>query len=105
MALMSDGRVDPAPGDRLAIWCNKDQQNMDVWGIDNESRGFRLAIFTARELTVAGLDGVTHSTRGFGAVSAAMDSQGNIWVAWNGGPFGANGSSSFGKSLNCHFGS
>jgi hypothetical protein len=32
-----------------------------------------------------------------------MDQQGYIWVAWNGGAYGANGRDSFAKSLNCHF--
>jgi hypothetical protein len=100
---LRDGRVDPAPGDRLAIWCNKDQQIMDVWGVDNESRGYRLARFTASELAAAGPGGVTKSTKGLGVVSASMDRQGNIWVAWNGGAFGANGRDSFAKGLNCHF--
>jgi hypothetical protein len=100
---LRDGRVDPNPGDRLAIWCNKGQQIMDVWGVDNESRGWRLAIFTARELAAAGPGGVTKTTRGLGVVSASMDQQGYIWVAWNGGAFGANGRDSFAKSLNCHF--
>lgn len=100
---LRDGRVDPTPGDRLAIWCNKDQQTMDVWGVDNESRGWRLAIFTASELGAAGPTGVTKATKGLGVVSASMDRQGYIWVAWNGGAYGANGRDSFAKALNCQF--
>jgi hypothetical protein len=100
---MRDGRVDPKAGDRLAIWCNKDPRTVDVWGVGNDSIGFPLATFTQKELAAAGPEGVTHVVRNMGAVSAAMDSQGNLWIAWNGGPYGANGRDSFGKALNCHF--
>jgi hypothetical protein len=100
---MRDGRVDPKAGDRLAIWCNKDPRTVDVWGVGNDSIGFPLATFTQKDLAAAGPDGVTRVVRNRGAVSAAMDDQGNLWIAWNGGPFGANGRDSFGKALNCHF--
>ena len=101
---LRDGRVDPKPGDRMAIWCNKDKRNIDVWGVGNDSIGYPLTTFTEKELVAAGPVGVKHDVRNMGAVYAAMDSQGNLWIAWNGGPFGANGRDSFGKALNCKFG-
>jgi hypothetical protein len=100
---LRDGRANPQPGDRIAVWCNKDDGTLDVWGVDNNSKGFRLAVFTSKELTLAGLKGVTRAVRNYGAVSASIDSQGNVWVAWNGGPFGANRRNSFAKALTCLF--
>jgi hypothetical protein len=100
---LRDGRANPQPGDRIAVWCNKDDGTLDVWGVDNESKGFRLAVFTGRELQLAGAKGITRTVRNYGAVSASIDSEGNVWVAWNGGPFGANGRDSFAKALTCLF--
>jgi hypothetical protein len=39
-----DGRIDPRPGDRLAIWCNLggDTPNLLVYGVAPDSKGFFL---------------------------------------------------------------
>src|SRR6202008_1813637 len=34
----ADGRIDPRPGDRIAIWCDAPNV-MTIWGVGNDSKG------------------------------------------------------------------
>jgi hypothetical protein len=47
-----DGRVDPQPGDRLAIWCNTtaNPPALDIWSVGNDSRGSRLTTIVFADL-------------------------------------------------------
>lgn len=98
-----DSRVDPQPGDRLAIYCNLPPGSIDVWGVDEESKGFRLATFTLDELKAAGLAGVYKTVDPNGTISISDDGQGNFWAAWNGGQYNATGQPGhgFAKGFRC----
>jgi hypothetical protein len=100
-----DGRVEPRPGDRIAVWCNiaGDPPAIDVWAVGSDSRGFRLTTFKFADLVVAGPKGLTQDLGRNGKLSAMVDDQNNFYVAWNGGPFGATGRDSFAKTFNCAF--
>ncbi|MCC7206597.1 MAG: hypothetical protein IT323_04785 [Anaerolineae bacterium] len=99
-----DGRVDPRPGDRLAIYCNQPPGSVDVWGVDDKSKGFRLATFTFADLTAAGLTGIYITVEPNGTISLSMDEQGNLWAAWNGGQYNADGQPGhgFAKGFRCN---
>ncbi|MCC7206598.1 MAG: hypothetical protein IT323_04790 [Anaerolineae bacterium] len=99
-----DGRVDPRPGDRLAIYCNRPAGSVDVWGVDDKSKGFRLATFTFDDLAAAGLSGLYVTAEPNGTISLSMDEQGNLWAAWNGGQYGAEGQPGhgFAKGFRCN---
>jgi hypothetical protein len=51
-----DGRVDPQPGDRLAIWCNTtaNPPALDIWSVGNDSRGSRLTTIIFADLLKTG---------------------------------------------------
>src|SRR5205823_1324803 len=104
-----DGRVDPRPGDRIAVWCNTRETppNIVIYGVGdstNGSHGFFLGRFTFVELLAAGKKGITRSAgRGNGLISAVADAQGNFYVAWNGGLFKATGVGDFAKTFSCNF--
>jgi hypothetical protein len=100
-----DGRVDPRPGDRLAVWCNiaGNPPSIDVWAVGDDSRGFRLATFNFTDLAAAGPQGIAKNLGRNGKLSAVVDAQNNFFVAWNGGPFGATGAGVFAKSFHCAF--
>jgi hypothetical protein len=100
-----DGRAEPRPGDRIAVWCNiaGDPPAIDVWAVGNDSRGFRLTTFKFADLVKAGPKGVTKDLGRNGKLSAMVDDQNNFYVAWNGGPFGATGKASFAKTFTCAF--
>lgn len=88
-----DDRVDPRPGDRLSVYCDV-KDKIDVWGIDHTQndteKGFRLTTFSYKEVKAAGDNGITKNLGKYGSVSISLK-KGWFWVAWNGGPFGANG--------------
>lgn len=92
-----DNRVDPRPGDRLAVWCNQ-PDTLVVYGIDNNSRGFPLTTFSNAAIRVAGSNGLTRNLGSTGTVSVSEDNQNNFWLAWNGGPYG-----NFAKGFSCKF--
>lgn len=96
-----DSRIDPRPGDRVAIYCEPGDQ-IDVWGIDASGKGFRLVTFDADEVASAGPTGITLDTGDYGAVSLSIDEKGNSWLAWNGGVFNATGQGDFAKLFRCN---
>jgi hypothetical protein len=100
----NDGRVDPRPGDRLAIYCNTtaNPPTIGVYGIQNDSRGIFLATINVRDLLR-----VRRITRALGSLgrldAIAVDANGNFYFAWTGGPFGATGQGIWAKSFRCVF--
>lgn len=99
-----DNRVDPRPGDRLAVWCNQPGK-LVVYGIDNNGKGFLLTTFNNMAILTAGSLGVTKNLGANGTVSVSEDSQGNFWLAWNGGQWNADGQPNhgFAKGISCDF--
>ncbi len=103
---MADGRADPRPGDRIAVYCDG-LDTLVVWGIDYASKGFPLTTFSYRQLRRAGSRGLTQRLGNLGSVSASVDNQNNFWVAWHGGPLRADGVADLGfaKGFQCRFAS
>jgi hypothetical protein len=100
-----DGRVDPLPGDLLAVYCNSaaTQPNLDVWGVTNDSIGHHLFKFTYADLLKAGKSGLLKNVEPLGSIRASTDGSGNFSVQWFGGPDSATGAKSFAKSFTCNF--
>ncbi len=98
----NDGRIDGKPGDRLVVWCNQPDQ-LVVYGVSDDSKGFLLSVFSNKAIRAAGPNGLTKSLDQFGKLSVSEDSQGNFWLAWNGGIFKATGKEPFAKGFNCQF--
>jgi hypothetical protein len=92
-----DSRVDPRPGDRVIAYCN-DNGIIDVWGIKDDSTGYRLTTFAYEDVAAAGSTGLTTFLGGSESVSISADSQDNFWLAWNGGPYG-----NFAKGFACDY--
>jgi hypothetical protein len=88
-----DARIDPHPGDRLAVYCNQKDQVV-VYGIDHTQadfrKGFLLAVFKLDEIRAAGDKGLTRNLGENGTLSISLI-KGWYWVAWNGGKFNAAG--------------
>jgi hypothetical protein len=100
----NDGRVDPRPGDRLAIYCNTtaNPPTIGVYGIRDDSRGVFLATFNVRDLLRARR--ITRALGSLGTLNAiAIDANGNFYIAWTGGPYGATGQGIWAKAFNCRF--
>jgi hypothetical protein len=100
-----DGRVDPRPGDRVAVYCNTSATppTLDVWGVTNDSIGHRLFTFAYADLLSAGSKGILKKVEPLGSVFASTDGNGNFLVKWYGGPAGAIGTKDFAKSFACGF--
>ncbi|RMF49581.1 MAG: hypothetical protein D6749_12780 [Chloroflexota bacterium] len=96
-----DCRVDPKPGDRLAICC--EASRIVVYGVANNSRGFFLSTFDFEDLVRAGRRGIFVNRQQDGVISASMSRSQNIWVAWNGGQYNATGQpdQGFAKLVRC----
>jgi hypothetical protein len=88
-----DARIDPRPGDRLAVYCNQKDQVV-VYGIDHAQadfrKGFLLAVFKLEDIKAAGDKGLTRNLGENGTLSISLI-KGWYWVAWNGGQFNATG--------------
>ena len=105
-----DGRIDPRPNQRVAVWCNymADTPNVVVYGIGdmktNNSGGFYLATFNYADLVKAGRKGITKDGgKGNGTISMMTDGKGHFYTAWNGGSFNATGLGDFAKTFQCDF--
>jgi hypothetical protein len=100
-----DGRVDPRPGDRLAIYCNPggSSPNVDVWGVLNDSTGRRLYTFAFSDLVKAGAKGITQKVEPLGTIYLRVDANNNFLASWTGGPAAATGVRDFAKSFTCNF--
>jgi hypothetical protein len=101
----NDGRVDPRPGDRLAVYCNAavTPPEVLVYGVQDNSKGVFLAKFSNADLLKAGPEGMTKAVDGLGTVSTMQDGGNHFYVAWNGGQFKATGRGDFSKSFTCEF--
>lgn len=103
-----DSRVEPKPGDRLAVWCNVNANppNVVVYGVAGDqpdwNKGFWLATFVNADLLKAGPSGITKNAVE-GIVSMMQDGKGHFYVAWNGGKYGATGQGIWSKSFTCNF--
>jgi hypothetical protein len=99
-----DGRVDPRPGDRLAIWCNTAATlpTIGVYGVKDDSKGVFLATINVPDLLKT-----KRINRALGSLGqldvAALDANGNFYIAWTGGPYGATGQGVWAKAFNCTF--
>ncbi|MFQ3534805.1 MAG: hypothetical protein SNJ58_02920 [Aggregatilineales bacterium] len=96
-----DCRVDPRPGDRLAICCEANR--IVVYGVANNSRGFLLSTFDFEDLAKAGPGGIYIDKKLDGVISASMGKSEHMWVAWNGGQYNATGqpNQGFAKLVRC----
>lgn len=96
-----DCRVDPRPGDRLAICCEANR--IVVYGVANNSRGFLLSTFDFEDLAKAGRRGIFINKDRDGVISASMSKSEHMWVAWNGGQYNATGQpdQGFAKLVRC----
>jgi hypothetical protein len=96
-----DGRVDPHPGDRLAVWCNQPDKVV-VYGIADDlpqdKSGFHLATFSYSGILAAGDRGLTVRAGANGTVSVSIRN-GWFWIAWNGGKYHATGQGIFVKNF------
>jgi hypothetical protein len=101
----NDGRVDPRPGDRLAVYCNTgaNPPNVDVWGVLNDSSGRRLFTFTFSDLVKAGAKGITKKVEPLGTIHLSVDANNRFLAVWTGGPAAATGTKDFTKSFTCDF--
>jgi hypothetical protein len=100
-----DGRIDPRPGDRLAVYCNPgaNPPNVDVWGVLNDSSGRRLYTFPFSDLVKAGAKGITKKVEPLGTIFLSVDANNNFFAVWTGGPAAATGTRDFTKAFTCGF--
>ncbi|GEM_PF-3150016 len=96
-----DGRLDPRPADRLAVYCNS--TTLDVWGVGNDSRGHRLIIFSLAKVIAAGSTGLQQNLGGDGIVAVGYYGRNLFGVSWIGGPLNGNGQADFRKTVTCSF--
>ncbi len=96
-----DGRVNSWMADRIAVYCQDNQ--VKIYGINNDSQGFLLAAFPYEEIKAAGPKGVIRDRGINGIVSINTDGQGDFYVAWNGGQFSATGQGPYAKLFSCTF--
>jgi hypothetical protein len=100
-----DGRIDPLPGDRLAVYCNPGAKppNVDVWGVLNDSSGRRLFTFTFSDLVKAGAKGITKKVEPLGTIFLSVDADNQFFAVWTGGPAAATSMGEFTKYFECNF--
>jgi hypothetical protein len=98
-----DGRLDPLPGDRIAVYCNPNANppSLSVLPIDDQGNGIKPAV----SFTASNLDKNGNATRilpnNMGTISV-NENNGKWFVAWNGGLYNATGNDIFMKnSLAC----
>jgi hypothetical protein len=96
-----DDRVDPRPGDRIAVYCNRANE-VTVLGVADDvpsnRSGFLLATFKYDDIVEAGERGLTRSAGATGTVSISLI-KGWFWVAWNGGKYKATGQGIYNKNF------
>jgi hypothetical protein len=96
-----DDRVDPRPGDRIAVYCNRPNE-VTVMGIADDlpsnKSGFPLVTFSYKDIVDAGERGLTRDAGAMGTVSISLN-KGWFWVAWNGGKYKATGRGIFTKNF------
>ena len=92
----NDGRVDPRPNDRIAVYCRS--AYLEVWGTRDDGTGIFLANFPYSTLV---LPGPTSISTGNGQVVSDVNFEGMIDVKWFGGPYHASGFGDFAKWITC----
>lgn len=99
-----DSRVNPQPGDRIAVYCNLSApQTVGVYGIDSKGKGIFLANVSLSDITNAGEGGFVKNLGNKGTVFVGVGADGtSFWAAWQ-GPYGANASGAFAKEFTCSF--
>jgi hypothetical protein len=99
-----DGRADPQPGDRIAVYCNLSApQAIGIYGIDSKGNGVFLANVSLSDITNAGEGGFVKHLGNKGTVFVGVGADGtSFWAAWQ-GPYGANASGAFAKEFTCNF--
>ena len=95
-----DDRVDPRPGDRVAVYCRADK--LTVYGILNDSKGAFLATFSHADLIKAGAKGITKRVEPLGTIFASLSGTSSFYVRWTGGPAAATGVKDFAKAFVCN---
>ncbi|MBX3080222.1 MAG: hypothetical protein KF716_01225 [Anaerolineae bacterium] len=80
-----DDRVEPKPGDRIAVYCRGDH-SIEVWGIDQNSQGFPLTTVTVDQIVQQGKVGVRLGSNG--TVVVKVDDNGQLSVEWYGSRYG-----------------
>jgi hypothetical protein len=104
-----DNRVDPRPGDRVAVYCVLPDE-LRVIVISDAGRGVGYTRFKLADLTSAGKPGlwlppltyVTNQPANLGTVSVQLvrsPGLANFYVAWNGGQYQATGQGDFHKQF------
>jgi len=96
----TDGRVDGAAGDRIAIYCRQSGR-IEVWSI-NGSQGHFLVSFSHSAVDVAGRAGFNVQLGAQGVVTIGGDGHGQYWAALHGGPSNATGQGDFAKIFHCY---
>lgn len=99
-----DGRVNPQPGDRIAVYCNTGKpQTVGVYGVDSKGNGVFLANVSLADIIKAGEGGFVKNLGSKGTVFVGVGADGtSFWAAWQ-GPYGANASGAFAKEFACNF--
>jgi hypothetical protein len=104
-----DARVDPRPGDRVAVYCNIDPNGpnpntIGVYGILDDGTGKFLTAFKVSDIVKAGGRGITRSVEPLGTVIISVSGGNSFYVKWLGGPADATGQGDFRKRFTCDFG-
>jgi hypothetical protein len=81
-----DDRVDPKPGDRVAVYCRGDSK-IEIWGIDQQGRGILLTIVTVDQLVTLTRVG-TRLGSDLGTVVVKEDNPTLLSVEWYGSRYG-----------------
>jgi len=95
-----DSRLDPRPGDRLAVYCNP-PDTLVVYGISNRGKGFLLTTFSHTELLAAGTAGLKKTLGDGNTVWISEDLTYHFWISWTGGEYNATGQGDFAKGSTC----
>ncbi|PJF34573.1 MAG: hypothetical protein CUN49_14990 [Candidatus Thermofonsia Clade 1 bacterium] len=99
-----DGRAEPNPTDRIAIYCEAKWRDFEVWGVRADSTGYPLIVFEFDELTeVAGKPVVKTAHDGSRVVAWIDPEQPVFTVQWFNAAYGANGAPPFAKVFRCPF--
>lgn len=96
-----DDRLNGKPSDRVAVYCNQATGTIGVYVVNNAGQGTASTEFSGAAVVAAGSAGLTRNLGANGSVTIHGNAQGNFWLAWTGGPYGANGQGDFSKTVAC----
>lgn len=105
-----DNRINPLPGDRLAIYCNQTpvEHQVVIYAVDNDSNGFLLGTFSNGQIISAGPSGIQKNLGVTGLLTVTGKLSNGVsyfWVTWNKGQYGGNGQGIWAKAVQCTFSS